>query len=483
LNEIIATADDFSATLIAIGESSPSVTTNDTLNGAPVTIGTSPGDVSLTGVTVPTGLTLNADGTILVEDLTPSGTYNVVYEICEYGASPVNCDQATVTVTVFNYIDAIDDNSYAVQVASTTATSTVGTVTSNDTINDLAVTTTNTDVTPITTGSLSIDSEGVLSLEPNTTTGTYSITYELCETGAGPANCDTATATVEVLNEIEAVDDGLFTIVVAVVGDLSGGNVLENDTLNGVLVTNANTDVTPVVSGPLSVDSNGNVTIASNALDGTYSITYELCETGADPANCDTAVATYAIITDSDGDGVINIDEITDGTDPYDFCDYIPANITLDQSEAFLEGDCDEDGLSNGDEVGANPLAPFDSNGDGIPDFLEVNNHNLSNSDDDLEIFNGFSPSSDDPYNRVFTIRNIELYPNNTLEIYNRWGVLVYQTKGYGQSGKYFDGTSEGRVNVAVNEKLPSGTYFYVLRYVNSEEVSKERAGYLYINR
>ncbi|MBK9224803.1 MAG: hypothetical protein IPO23_09645 [Flavobacterium sp.] len=56
---------------------------------------------------------------------------------------------------------------------------------------------------------MSIDANGVLTLAPNTTSGTYSITYQLCESGTTVAcsNFDTATATVVVLNPIDAVVD------------------------------------------------------------------------------------------------------------------------------------------------------------------------------------------------------------------------------------------------------------------------------------
>jgi hypothetical protein len=37
-------------------------------------------------------------------------------------------------------------------------------------------------------------------------------------------------------------------------------------------------NVTPVSAGPLSIDSNGVVTLAGNTPSGSYSITYELCE-------------------------------------------------------------------------------------------------------------------------------------------------------------------------------------------------------------
>jgi hypothetical protein len=40
---------------------------------------------------------------------TPSGTYSIIYEICEIGANPVNCKTATATVVVFNSIVANPD--------------------------------------------------------------------------------------------------------------------------------------------------------------------------------------------------------------------------------------------------------------------------------------------------------------------------------------------------------------------------------------
>jgi hypothetical protein len=38
--------------------------------------------------------------------------------------------------------------------------------------------------------------------------------------------------------------------------------------------TTTNTNVTPLTTGPLSIDANGIVTVAANTPSGTYSITY-----------------------------------------------------------------------------------------------------------------------------------------------------------------------------------------------------------------
>ena len=87
----------------------------------------------------------------------------------------------------------------------------------------------------------------------------------------------------------------------------------------------------------------------------------------------------------------------------------------------------------------------------------------------DLIIYTGFSPN-DDGVNEVFTIENIEYFPNNTLRIFNRWGNEVYSATGYrndsGWRGDYF------------GEDLPNGTYFYVL-HVDEDQYS----GYVQIHR
>jgi hypothetical protein len=40
--------------------------------------------------------------------------YTITYQLCEAGADPVNCTNATATVVVLNPIDAVDDNPVAV---------------------------------------------------------------------------------------------------------------------------------------------------------------------------------------------------------------------------------------------------------------------------------------------------------------------------------------------------------------------------------
>tara|TARA_B100000963_G_scaffold316556_1_gene296449 strand:+ start:6233 stop:8470 length:2238 start_codon:yes stop_codon:yes gene_type:complete len=71
----------------------------------------------------------------------------------------------------------------------------------------------------------------------------------------------------------------------------------------------------------------------------------------------------------------------------------------------------------------------------------------------ETEIPNVFSPNND-TQNDFFRIPGIEGFPNSQLEIYNRWGNVIYQSNDYG-------GGWDGRVN---NEPVADGTYFYILR-------------------
>ena len=102
--------------------------------------------------------------------------------------------------------------------------------------------------------------------------------------------------------------------------------------------------------------------------------------------------------------------------------------------------------------------------------------------DGDFEVFNGMSPG-DDGINDYFKIAGIEKYPNNTVKIFNRWGVVVYETKGYGLGDRLFIGISEGRVTISKNQKLPAGTYFYVIEFEGENPGRERYTGYLYINR
>ncbi|WP_394368234.1 hypothetical protein, partial [Flavobacterium bizetiae] len=190
----------------------------------------------------------NPKGSVTITDYDPAYTYTItpslgVIQNNDTVTAPVGSYSITASVngctsdisnfTINSKICAADDNTYLVQIPSYTTATTVGNVTANDKLNGVDVTALNTTVTAITTGPLSIDASGVLTLDPNTVSGTYTITYQICEKGANPVNCDTAEATVVVKGTLVANDDS-YTATPGTTVATTVGNVTANDKLNGV---------------------------------------------------------------------------------------------------------------------------------------------------------------------------------------------------------------------------------------------------------
>lgn len=99
-----------------------------------------------------------------------------------------------------------------------------------------------------------------------------------------------------------------------------------------------------------------------------------------------------------------------------------------------------------------------------------------------IKVFNALTPEGQTK-NKVLYIRGIECYPDNRLEVYNRWGVLVYEGEHYNNVDNVFEGISKGRVTIGASQVLPVGTYFYSLKYKDGNANSYEKSGYLYLNR
>ncbi|MFD0984063.1 T9SS type B sorting domain-containing protein, partial [Flavobacterium myungsuense] len=100
-------------------------------------------------------------------------------------------------------------------------------------------------------------------------------------------------------------------------------------------------------------------------------------------------------------------------------------------------------------------------------------------------VHNAFSPNGDNT-NEVFIIENIDqtvCFPTNTVEIYNRWGVLVFETNQYDNNTRVFRGISEGRATVNKSAELPTGTYFYIIQYTDDKGETFKKDGYLYLTR
>ncbi|WP_424963800.1 Ig-like domain-containing protein [Ekhidna sp.] len=214
---------------------------------------------------------------------------------------------------------------------------------------------------------------------------------------------------------------------------------------------------------------------------------------------------------DTDGDGILDDDEDTDGDgNPYNddcdedgvpnFQDPDPCDTDgdgLDDEEEDSDGDgnpynddCDEDGIPNFQDSD-----PCDTDGDGVLDEDEDTNEDgdLTNDDCDEDGIpnyrdtdvcekvtprKGFTPNGDG-INDFFYINDIELYPNNNVQIYNRWGNKVFEIDGYDNQSRVW--SSEVTQGVSYGEKIvPDGTYYYL---INLGDGSKPVSGFVVVNR
>jgi gliding motility-associated-like protein len=73
---------------------------------------------------------------------------------------------------------------------------------------------------------------------------------------------------------------------------------------------------------------------------------------------------------------------------------------------------------------------------------------------EDITVYNVFSPNGDG-INEYFEIEHAERFPEMLVEVYSRWGDLLFSTVGY-HSGSWWDGRARGK-------EAPVGTYYYVI--------------------
>ncbi|WP_123947462.1 T9SS type B sorting domain-containing protein [Flavobacterium reichenbachii] len=499
---------------------------NDTKNGVKLV----PSEVTLTTSTPdPKGyLVLNPDGTITLGANAPAGDYELTYTICEK-LNPSNGSSNTVTVTVTSPIFTIianDDQAGPVDTKKDTSANL--NIFDNDLLNgvkpnpaDLILTVT------VPNANLTLNADGSVSVKSQTPSGVYQLTYQICD-AANTANCSQAIVKVTVANsvvitpnQITAVNDGIISVD-GINGSLEFVNILDNDLLNGSPINAAD-----VVISNTSANSNfefnidGTVNVKPNTPGGSYALSYQICEK-ANSSNCATAVLNVfvevpsiaiiktAIFNDENASGFANAGE----TITYKFKITNTGNVSLKNIMVtdLLPGivmsgqqiDLDVNEVDENNFVGQYVIKQADINSGSISNqatvkgnsvrgvLVEDKSDDLSNTDDkptvlplkgcQIKVFNAFSPNGDNKNTR-FYIQGLECYPDNTVEIYNRWGVLVFNIDRYNNEDRVFKGFSEGRTTVKQSDGLPVGTYYYILKYRDSDSNSHELTGYLYINK
>ncbi len=83
----------------------------------------------------------------------------------------------------------------------------------------------------------------------------------------------------------------------------------------------------------------------------------------------------------------------------------------------------------------------------------------LEIEDECLGVPNTFTPNGDN-YNDTWLIRNIDLYPNASVKVFNRWGNEIFSSKG---EYKPWDGSHNGNA-------LPSEVYYYIIVLDNDQD-------------
>jgi len=445
------------------------------------------------------------NGKVTVPAGTKSGTYEIVYSICER-LNPDNCATTTATVKVGSTPIVAKADTYTVT-NGTNTTTTTGTVLDNDKLGTKTPTTTDVILTVVTTTTdvvgatktPSIDlTNGKVTVSSGTKSGTYEIVYSICER-LNPNNCATATATVKVFvptvmtpTTIEAVNDGVTTITSTTGGTTP--SVLTNDKLNGVpnpsisSVTLTWNTATPT---GFTLNPNGTIDVAPNTPAGTHTISYMICAV-ASPTVCSTAsiVVTVSATTTSttpvlpiavddhsttaiNTPVVVNVlgnDTPNGATTPNVVTN--PANGTV---VVNLDGSIEY--RPNTDFEGTDTFVYEICNTDGCASAtvtIDVVNK--------IVPYNGMSVDGDGK-NDYFHIGGIERYPNNVVRIYNRWGVKVFEVEGYDNVTRVFRGISNGRVTIEQAEKLPQGTYYYVIEYYDSNNNKESLVGWLYLKK
>ncbi|MDB5012618.1 MAG: hypothetical protein JWQ25_820, partial [Daejeonella sp.] len=98
----------------------------------------------------------------------------------------------------------------------------------------------------------------------------------------------------------------------------------------------------------------------------------------------------------------------------------------------------------------------------------------------EITIVKHVSPNADGQGNDFLFIQNIELYPENEIQVYNRWGILVYETKNYDNDQQAFKGVSNRNGN---NETLVDGVYYYLFKYKDDDGLERNFKNYFILKR
>jgi len=490
----------------------PSILNNDDIVKPDGTTASATGsNVTITNVVVTPGAapgaptpTLNPDGTITVPGTLPPGVYTITYDVCTT-ATPSTCVSGTTVLTVSPTATAtptVGDNTYDVPTSGTATV--VGTILSNDTVDGVAsATATNVTISvttgPTGTGVPTIGSNGSVTVPANAIPGVYTYTYHICSV-ATPTACSTeATVTVTVRQPVPVLPNN--NMVYTDTTTTTAGNITTGGTVGTQSVTTGPTGnvtitvvtpATPQVPGGTvpTLNPDGTVTVPTGTASGTYTITYQVCTT-ATPTSCVTGVVTITVSPTT----------VTPTVLPVAVDDRASTAVNTPVNIAVLPNDT-LNGATTPNVVTSPANGTVMVNSDNTIEYrphtgftgtdtfvYEIcNSAGCSSATVTVEVVNKIIPYSGmsvngDGKNDHFHIGGIENYPNNVVRIYNRWGVKVFEVSGYDNVTRVFKGISDGRVTVEAPNKLPQGTYYYVIEYYDQNNKKQSEVGWLYLKK
>ena len=499
---------------------------NDSYNTQSVT--TASVTISTTSALTNVPYIATATGEVFLPAHTPAGTYTLSYSLCAKVA-PYNCSEvATVTIIISPPLVIARDDTYTITIGTTTITESIY---NNDSIGEQTPNASLVNFQSIGGSKdsdnfyvLSVNLAGNVLIPQGTPTGTYTLQYRICDV-KDSHNCATATITVMVTEIptpfIIARDDtytvtiGTTTITESIYSNDSIGEQIPNTSLVNFQSIGGSKDSDNFYV--LSVNLAGNVLIPQGTPIGTYTLEYRICDIHHQ-SNCDTAIVKVSITSPPVPPStlVVTPDKFTYTGNAIvgnildnDTIDDNP--IELPNDDVNIEAEEPTDTAPYIETSTGNVIVPTHTPAGTYTLNYELCIENLTICDTTtVEVIVPDAPTppvspqpQDDqtvsptsvltPYNAIslngdnkndyFHIEGIEKYPDNTVRIYNKEGLKVFEVTGYDNKNQSFKGFTQGEVAVKKSLELPIGTYFYFIEYTDENHQLQRKKGWLYLKK
>ena len=200
---------------------------------------------------------------------------------------------------------------------------------------------------------------------------------------------------------------------------------------------------------------------------------------GLDNAYDPNSGGTLIIPVDTDGDEIPDyLDLDSDNDDLIDSIEGWDYNADAIPDTVPSNVDADNDGLDDAYDTDTN--YPESTNGKDAYDYPNMQNPTTEERDwrESLEIIvYEVFTPNNDGKNDAWHIEGIGYFPNHNVSVYNRWGALVYETNNF-DNVVGWSGVANVNGRQGANVILPTGTYFYIIKLGPSYE---DRMGYIHI--